>query len=85
MEAGPESGGKQRTSVGSDSPGYSMQTDDSGYIQLCKVICSVSGVDRDEVSNLGEGVHYNPDCVFALLSPRQSGDEVHANIIPFPL
>ena len=31
---GTRNGGKQRTSVGSDSPGYPMQTDDSGYIQL---------------------------------------------------
>ena len=53
MEAGPESGGKQRTSVESDSPGYPMQTDDSGYIQLRQFICSVSGADRDEMSNLG--------------------------------
>ena len=52
MEAGPESGGKQRTSVGSDSLGYPMPTDDSGYIQLCQFICSVSGADRDEMSNL---------------------------------
>ena len=83
METGAESGGKHRTSVGSDSPGYSMQTNDIGYIQLCKFVCSVSGADRDEVRNLGESVHYNPDGVFASLSPRQSGDEVHANIIPF--
>ena len=82
---GPKSGGKQISSVGSDGSGCSMQTDDSGYIQLCKFVCSVSGDDRDEVSNLGEGVHYNPVFVFASLSPRQSGDEIHANIIPFPL
>ena len=53
METGPKSVGKQRTSVGSDSSGYSMQTDYSGYIQLCKLICSISGADRNEVSNLG--------------------------------
>ena len=85
MKTGPESGGNQRSSVGSDGSGYSMQTNDSGHIQLCKFVCSVSGDDRDEVSNLGEGVHYNPDGIFASLSPRQSGDEIHANIIPFPL
>ena len=53
MEAGLKSGGKQRTSVESDSPGYPLQTDDSGYIQLRQFICSVSGADRDEMSNLG--------------------------------
>ena len=48
-----KSGGKQGTSVGSDGSGDSMQTDYSGYIKLCKLIRSISGAERNEVSNLG--------------------------------
>ena len=64
-----KSGGKQGTSVRSDSSGYSMQTDDPGYIQLCKFICPVSGADQNEMSNLGQGVYYNPHCILASPSP----------------
>src|SRR5664279_2790455 len=45
----------------------------------------VGGLDRNEVGNFGEPVANNPDRVIPSARPRESGNKVHTDFIPFPL
>src|SRR4051812_31326010 len=37
------------------------------------------------MSDFGQVINNNKDCIVALLPPRKSGDKVHLNVVPFPL
>jgi hypothetical protein len=62
-----------------------MQTDNLGNVQLCKPSAGVGSVHRNEVGNLRQLVHYYPYGVVPFLSTRQANNEVHGDLLPFPL
>jgi hypothetical protein len=62
-----------------------MQIDDPGEVQLCESSTGVGSVHRNEVGNFRQSIHYYPYGVVPFLSSRQSNDEVHSDLLPFPL
>ena len=62
-----------------------MQTDDSGHIELSQMIRTVCGPDRNEMGHLGQHVHHDPYSIVSMRNVGKTGDEVHADIVPFPL
>ena len=62
-----------------------MQADNPGDVQLCQSGTGVGSVHGNEVSNLRQMIHYYPYRVVPFLSTRQPNNEVHSDLLPFPL
>src|SRR5688572_24641708 len=61
-----------------------MQTENTGNVQLG--VDSNRGIclDRQKVSNLCKSINNHPDRVIPFCGPGQSHNEVHAYVFPFP-
>jgi hypothetical protein len=61
-----------------------MQTQDARNIQLGILFSPIAGVHWNELSRLGKLVDDYPDGVKLVATERQTHNEIHTNIFPFP-
>jgi hypothetical protein len=63
---------------------HRVETQSEPYI-LYQLRSLTSSLDRNEMSNFGQSIHNNPYSVISFLGARQSCNEIHTNLFPFPL
>jgi hypothetical protein len=79
----PEMTDKQGPSVRNSGLGHTMPTQDASNIQFIILLCPLVGVQRNEVSRLGESIHNHPDGIKLAGRERQTHNEIHAGVFPF--
>jgi hypothetical protein len=84
MQLLPEASYKLGTSIRNDGLQHTMQTQDVRNIQLDIVFIPVEGVHWNEVSILGKSVDDYPDGVKLAAGERQTHNEIHTDVFPFP-
>ena len=62
-----------------------MKTDNLVGVEISQLACRYCLFDRKEVSNLCEAVDHYKDSIIALTGLWKPSNEVHLNIVPFPL
>jgi hypothetical protein len=72
------------TLIKNDSLRHTMQTQDARNIQLDVLFSPVEGVHQKEVSGLGKSVDDYPDGVKLVAGERQTHNEIHTDVFPFP-
>jgi hypothetical protein len=61
MQLFPEMSHKLSTSIRNNGLGNTVQAHNLNDIEFCIILDRVSGVHYDEISSLGQSVHYNLD------------------------
>jgi hypothetical protein len=84
MQLLPEVSYELGTSIRNDGLQHTMQTQDVRNIQLGVLFSPVAGVHWNEMSELGKSVDDYPDGVKLAVGERQTYNEIHMNIFPFP-
>jgi hypothetical protein len=72
------------SSIRNDGLGHIMHTQDASNIQFSVFLSPVGGVHRNEMSRLGEPINGHPDRVKHMGNERQTHNEIHADVFPFP-
>jgi hypothetical protein len=80
LEASDELG----TSIRNDGLRHTIQTQDARNIQLDILFSHIEGVHRNEMCRLGESVDDYPNGVKLAVGERQSHNEIHTDVFPFP-
>jgi hypothetical protein len=75
---------RTRALVRNDGLGHTMQTQDVSSIQFSVLLSPVVGLHMNEVSKLGESIHDHPDGIKHVGRERQTHNEIHTNVFPFP-
>jgi hypothetical protein len=84
MQLLPEASYELGTSIRNDSLRHTMQTQDVTNIQLGILFCPVEGVHWNEMTKLGKLVDDYPDGVKLAAGERQTHNEIHTDVFPFP-
>jgi hypothetical protein len=72
------------TSIRNDGIWHTMQTQDARNIQLGILFSPVKGMHWNEMSGLGKSVDDYPDGVKLVAGERQTNNEIHTDVLPFP-
>jgi hypothetical protein len=78
MQLFPETSHKLNNSIRNNGLGNPVQAHNLIDIEFCIILDGVSGVHCDEMSSLGQSVHYNPDSV---LPSRSQGKPTMKSIL----
>jgi hypothetical protein len=80
----PEVNYELGTSIKNDGLHHTMQTQNARNIQLGTLFSPIEGVHWDEMSGLGKSVDDYPDGVKLAAGERQTHNEIHIDVFPFP-
>ena len=61
-----------------------MKTDDSGDVEIGKLVPGIGGLGRNEVCYLGESVDNHPYGIMSSIRLGQSSNEIHSDFFPRP-
>jgi hypothetical protein len=84
MQLLPEASNELRTLIRNDGLWHTMHIQDERNIQLSVLLSPIEGVHRNEMSRLGESVDDYPDGVKLVAGERQTHNEIHIDVFPFP-
>src|SRR3954470_18272855 len=85
LEASPKSRGEKATTIRIDHQRNTVKRHDSRDIQVRQLTSSYRLANRKKVSNFGKSINDNEDGIISFLGFWKAGDEVHTDLVPFPL
>jgi hypothetical protein len=84
MQLLPEASYELGISIRNDGLQHTIQTQDARNIQVGVLFSPVAGVYGNEMSGLGKSIDDYPDGVKLVASGRQTHNEIHTDVFPFP-
>src|SRR3954468_2587158 len=85
LKASPEFRGEKATTIRIDHQRNTVKRYNSRDVQVCQLTSSYRLANGKEVSNFGKSVNDHEDGIISFLGFRKAGDEVHTDLVPFPL